>query len=224
MFKTKKISFKKSYGKKLKSRRKSLDLSLLEVERITKIKSAHLKALEEDRFEILPSETYVVGFLKKYCSILGLNRKKVISDFKKRKSELENIKKKKEQKKIYPEEVRINSYFVTPRLLTGLVIFAVISVISFYLFKQVSLFASAPKLDLSSPEKLEFISKEDMVLLSGETDPRAEVTISGQEVPTSESGEFSQKISLRKGANLVEIKAKNKSNKVTSKILKIIVE
>lgn len=47
-----------------------------------RIRLAHLKALEEGRFDDLPGKTYVIGFLRSYGEFLGLDKDEVVRLFK----------------------------------------------------------------------------------------------------------------------------------------------
>jgi len=59
-------------GEKLTNNRKEKNISLAAAAAATKIKVEYLRALEEERFDELPSVTYVRGFLKIYARFLGL--------------------------------------------------------------------------------------------------------------------------------------------------------
>ncbi|MGE4344466.1 MAG: helix-turn-helix domain-containing protein [Geoalkalibacter sp.] len=61
------------YGDILKNRRRERQLSLDDVARQTRMRTAFLEALEEGRFEEFPAETYVKGFLRNYSEFLGLD-------------------------------------------------------------------------------------------------------------------------------------------------------
>ena len=61
-----------SPGKYLRAERESRNLSLEEVSESTKIRKHVLKAIEEDRYELLAS-VYLKGFLNTYAKYLGLN-------------------------------------------------------------------------------------------------------------------------------------------------------
>ena len=47
----------------------------------TKIRGKYLRALEEEQFEQLPSETYVKGFLRTYADYLGLDGQLYVDEF-----------------------------------------------------------------------------------------------------------------------------------------------
>jgi hypothetical protein len=59
--------------KYLTTERDLRNLSLEEIEKFTKIKEDFLRAIEEDKYEILPPAIYVKGFLTIYARYLGLN-------------------------------------------------------------------------------------------------------------------------------------------------------
>lgn len=54
------------------------NISLEEAAEATKIGKTYLRALEQDRFEDLPSPAYLKGFLRTYASYLGLESEKLI--------------------------------------------------------------------------------------------------------------------------------------------------
>jgi len=60
-------------GPHLRERRLELKLSLKEVAAQTRIRRTYIEALEEGRFEELPGQVYVIGFLQNYARALGLS-------------------------------------------------------------------------------------------------------------------------------------------------------
>jgi hypothetical protein len=59
--------------------RKGLELADLETE--TKIRAKYLRALEEERFDQLPGDTYVKGFLRIYAEKLGLDGQLYVDEY-----------------------------------------------------------------------------------------------------------------------------------------------
>ena len=59
--------------------RQALDFPALE-ER-TKIRPKYLRALEDERFDILPAPTYVKGFLRSYAEALGLDGQPFVDEY-----------------------------------------------------------------------------------------------------------------------------------------------
>jgi hypothetical protein len=60
-------------GSRLRAARRRLGLELADVERDLRIRSRHLQALEDERFEELPGEAYARAFLREYAQYLGLD-------------------------------------------------------------------------------------------------------------------------------------------------------
>ena len=59
--------------------RQGIELPRVEVD--TKIRAKYLRALEEERFEVLPADTYVKGFLRTYAEYLGLDGQLYVDEF-----------------------------------------------------------------------------------------------------------------------------------------------
>ena len=68
-------------GSSLRDARLRQGLDLARVEADTKIRGKYLQALEEERFEALPAETYVKGFLRTYAEYLGLDGRLYVDEF-----------------------------------------------------------------------------------------------------------------------------------------------
>jgi cytoskeletal protein RodZ len=62
-----------SYGEYLKSLREERGLSLDEISESTKIATANLRFLEQDRYDLLPPTVFVKGFIRSYVEALGLD-------------------------------------------------------------------------------------------------------------------------------------------------------
>lgn len=68
-------------GSSLREARIRQGLDLAEIESETKIRMKYLRAIEEERFDILPAETYVKGFLRSYADRLGLDGQLYVDEF-----------------------------------------------------------------------------------------------------------------------------------------------
>jgi len=65
-------------GKFLKREREGKNITLRELAKKTKVKEHFLKAIEEDRYDLLPSPIYVKGFLSAYAKNVGLDFHEVL--------------------------------------------------------------------------------------------------------------------------------------------------
>jgi cytoskeletal protein RodZ len=70
-------------GKHLKTGRELQNLSIEEASKLTKIRGRFLKAIEEDRYELLPPGLYLRGFLAAYARCLGLDPNDVVLRYQK---------------------------------------------------------------------------------------------------------------------------------------------
>ena len=68
-------------GSKLKQARESRQLSMREIEWATKIRAEFLQALEDERFDLLPSATHARGFLRSYARYLELDADPMVDEY-----------------------------------------------------------------------------------------------------------------------------------------------
>lgn len=80
----------------LKSYREQKRISLQSVHQTTKISLSYLQALESGQWDLFPAEIYLLGFMRKYASCLGLDPEEIVTLYKKEvdpiKTEQENLK------------------------------------------------------------------------------------------------------------------------------------
>jgi len=72
------VDEKETLGKYLKNQRESKKISLREVANNTRVRENLLKAIEEDQYHLLPTTTYVKGFLLAYAKYLKLDSNEVL--------------------------------------------------------------------------------------------------------------------------------------------------
>ncbi len=68
-------------GNSLRDARTRREIPFTQPEEATKVRARYLRALEEERFDQLPSETYVKGFLRTYAEYLGLDGQLYVDEF-----------------------------------------------------------------------------------------------------------------------------------------------
>jgi cytoskeletal protein RodZ len=68
-------------GNSLREARLRQGLDLARAEDETKIRAKYLQALEDERFDVLPGDTYVKGFLRTYADHLGLDGQLYVDEF-----------------------------------------------------------------------------------------------------------------------------------------------
>ena len=68
-------------GRALKIIRERLNIELCDIAMETKIQHSHLKKIENEEYEALPREIYVIGYLKNYARYLSLDPNQVVADY-----------------------------------------------------------------------------------------------------------------------------------------------
>jgi transcriptional regulator with XRE-family HTH domain len=68
-------------GVRLKEARLRRSLELEQVEEQTRISRRYLRALEDERFELLPGDAYAKAFLRSYADFLGLDAKLYVDEY-----------------------------------------------------------------------------------------------------------------------------------------------
>jgi cytoskeleton protein RodZ len=68
-------------GSSLREARLRQELDFPELEERTKIRPKYLRALEDERFDILPAPTYIKGFLRSYAEALGLDGQPFVDEY-----------------------------------------------------------------------------------------------------------------------------------------------
>ncbi len=68
-------------GHSLREARVRQGLDWSQVELATKIRAKYIRALEEEEFELLPTGTYIKGFLRSYADFLGLDGQLYVDEY-----------------------------------------------------------------------------------------------------------------------------------------------
>src|ERR1700761_2890594 len=71
-------------GSTLREARMHARIDISEVELRTKIRAKYLRAIENEEWDLLPGPVYVRSFLKTYGDYLGLDRRLLVDEFKRR--------------------------------------------------------------------------------------------------------------------------------------------
>ena len=68
-------------GNSLREARLRRRIEFAQAEQATKIRGKYLRALEDEQFDVLPSQTYVKGFLRTYADYLGLDGQLYVDEY-----------------------------------------------------------------------------------------------------------------------------------------------
>jgi cytoskeleton protein RodZ len=200
-------------GEKLRKLRSDKRLSLGEASRVTRIQVKYLEYLEEGRYEKLPADVYIKGFLRSYGDFLGADGVVLIRIYDKEREIQKNIKKEKTGQ--YPKKtssINISPFILTPKKILALVASLTFFWALYYLYLEVGSFANAPRLALVTPESNTEIDSNS-VYIEGLTDKDALLYINDQPILVNDDGKFRENIALRSGANTIRVKAVNRFKK-----------
>ncbi len=218
MFKTKKVGGL-TLAEKLAEMRKKYNLGMDFISDKTKIPQKYLIYLEDERFDKLPAEVYVKGFLKKIAEFYELDPKSFLLLYEKEEGIRKNI-----DKGRYPalNLAKNPTFIITPKKITLFAISVMLILFSSFLVYQVSSVFQGPQLVIDSPSD-NSTAEETPILVSGEVkDPVASVSINGRIIDLKEGGKISQYVNLSPGLNKITITAVNrfkKSNVVVRNVI-----
>jgi cytoskeletal protein RodZ len=195
-------------GPQLKARRQALRMSLAQVEIATKIRGKYLTALEAGEYEKLPNDIYSRGFVQHYANHLGLDGVVVAAAYVAERGGMEQGATK------APVLERPKRLVFTGRIAAIFgVVLAVGGVLS-YLLWQFSALAGAPRLTVVSPGSDQAITGS-VVDVVGSTTPGCDVSVDDSPVLTDTDGNFSEKVALQSGVNVLHITSRSKLGKVS---------
>lgn len=194
----------KTIGQILYEARSARKYSLRRIGEITKIKTNFIEAVENEKWEALPSFPTVLGFVKSLAGATGVEEKMAVAVLK---------------RDYPPKKLNINpkpdvsSKFVWgPRLTFVIGVGAITALVFGYLIFQYVRFVSPPRLILESPKEDQAVSSGN-VLVFGETDADAKITVNNQPVLVDSSGKFSVSISVVPETKEIVVRAISRSGK-----------
>lgn len=210
MFKTKPVKID-TLGEFLAETRKQLNYDIKTVSILTQIKPVYLESLEAGKWNELPADVYVRGFLKSLSGLYRTEEQLLIDQYEK-----EHGFEPKSDKKKPPE----GKFVFTPRtIIIAITILLSVSAI-LYVGSQINSVLAPPKLDLIEPAG-DVTVKGNSLLVAGRAEVGADVLINEQLVLANRDGEFSENLALSPGLNVVEVVVRNKFNKQSTQVRRI---
>ncbi|MFH1254898.1 MAG: helix-turn-helix domain-containing protein [bacterium] len=207
-------------SEQLRRARQEKKLKLFQIAKKLNIKEEYLSYLEKGEYGKLPQGVYGKNFLREYAFFLGLNYKKLAEDYESEISASEF----KNQKELFSKQVVKKRYLLaTPRIFKNILIFLIICVFFVYLGYKINKIISPPILIISNPAA-DFTTDQNSLLIIGQTQAEAGLTINGQTILTDKNGNFSQEIRLKNGINIITITASKKYGRGNTAIRHVLVK
>lgn len=210
-FTRKTLPQKEGLGEKLAKKRISLGLDPKDIEKAIRIRAKHIEAIENGRYDSLPPDVYVRGFVRNYANYLKLDAGKVMKLYERERGLIENVRRAKAGAPIV-KPLDAPRIVITPKTITFGGLIAGALVIVAYIAWQVMILTAPPQLTVTSPQDNVNIEGSS-VTVEGKTDAGATLFINDVEVGIDQSGVFKEKISLQSGVNIIKVRAQNKMGK-----------
>lgn len=209
-FETKKVA-QETLGEYLSSVRQHLGLTIEEVGQKTGIFEKFIMALEDGKYQVLPPDVYVLGFLKKLADLYRISCADITEQFKKEKG----ITLQAFRDKITPQKgwrAMVSQISITPALLT--VVSGLVLGLGAFLYVLVQAFSvnHTPSLVITEP-KADTVLQGSSVMVKGKTEPGITVTVNDQNVLVQNDGNFETILGVAPGQKDFRFVATNRFGK-----------
>ena len=200
----------KTVGQIISQARQKRGLSIDQLSGLTKIDSRYISALEQDNYQLLPSETFVKGFIRNLCQRLDLNPNELIAIFRRDFRHPEQPPVSKHRSRLFLPD---NATQFLPFMVGG-VVFLV------YLIFQFRAIVIPPKLSISNPENNAVLVSP--VEIEGNTAIDATIFINEDiKIRPDASGHFITRLNFPQGEIAIQIKSVNRFSRSVTKNLSV---
>ncbi len=220
-FETKKVPIE-TLGEYLSEVRNHLNLTLEEVAQKTGVYEKFIFYLESGKYQSLPPDVYVLGFLKKLAKVYSISEDSLLEQYKKERGIVEHV----SREKIAPTggwKQMFKQITITPKLMTITGSVAVGVLAFFYIVVQVFAINKTPALEIIEP-KPDAVVQGTTVTVIGKTEPGISISINGQNVFVQQDGAFQTTIGVAPGQKELKVEAQNKFGKKNEQLLALRVE
>lgn len=210
LFITKQLEDSKRVCLRLKEVREKHCLSIDDMSRRTRLSKKYIAALEECRFDDLPSGAiYQKNFIKMYLLAAGVDPASYIAQYLLEETDINEL-------RSHPHQAYHSFRFHNvPSVLRRLSIVVLVAAVIGYLGLQIYHIQKPPFLSILEPAS-GMITTDVTATIRGQADAEAKITINGRDVPNIEGGSFEYPIDLSSGLNTVIISVTKKHGKTTT--------
>jgi hypothetical protein len=188
--------------------REQLGLDIKTVSILTQIKQNYLESLEKGDWDALPSDVYIRGFVKTLARVYNLDEQALVEQYEKEHGFTPKT------RPVTPTKTKTNLNF-TPKTIIVLVSLLLGLFAIGYVANQIRSVLAPPFLELTEPGG-DITVQGNSVVLAGQAEVGADVTINDQIVLTDRNGQFTESLILSPGVNVIEVRARNKFNRESS--------
>lgn len=217
-FTKKQLCYSHGLGSRLKAARELRQMTTEVAAKKLNIRLDYLIAIEEDRFERLPSGLYTKNYIKEYAKLIGFPATEIKKWLNDNLETVNEINDPFSQKVVQKKE-----FIVFPKLIKNLILILIFLACLLYLALYFKKIIFPPELTVYQPDKNLKIT-EKSIKIKGNTEPEAEISINGETVLNTNGGYFEADINLKRGVNNIVITAKKKYSSEASILRQILVE
>jgi cytoskeletal protein RodZ len=192
-------------GKIIKDARVKKKLSFKKLEEATKIRASFIESIEKESWNLLPTFTTVLGFVKSISAALNIDEHMAIAVLKRDYPP--------QKLNINPKPDSFSRFSWSPRLTFAVGVAAVILIVLGYVGFQYAKFISPPDLTVESPKENQIVTGSS-VLVFGSTDSDVKITVNNQPVLVDADGKFSVSLGVTGTTKEIDIIAMSRSGKI----------
>lgn len=205
-----------SIGKEFEEERKRQKLTVEEVSKATKIRPEFLEAIEEGKFEKLPSPAYAHGFVRNYAKFLGLPVEKTLALFRREFDAKKSF-------EVLPNGLANPNEYNAPRFRLGrssMLIAAVGVLLLVFLIYQYRSALFNPPLKVDYPKENEVVNSLNFEV-RGKTDSNATLYIENEPVTVQSDGTFRKDVTIFPGTSTINLRVVNSFGKETKLLRRV---
>lgn len=204
-------------AEQLRRARQATGLKVEEAARRLKIRRLYLDALEKGDYHLLPQGVYRLNFLREYAYFLGLDPLPLIKQFNREVRYAPVVK-----GQLFDRRVVSKRHLLAlPQLVRNAIIGVLIIGCLVYVGVLLQRIFKPPFLEVTYPTD-SLVVTETKLIISGQSEPEAEIKINGETVLADNQGYFEREIYLQAGINNITISSEKKYSRpaiVTRQVL-----
>lgn len=204
----------RTVAEELRTCREMKGLQLDALAQDLRIKREYLEALEQGRYNNLPSPVYIKNYLQRYAKRLGVSWEAIEERYQQEISVYHQPELPLRDEGVLPDAAKRKKRSVNTTaherplvigqwVAVGAIAIAVLMVVVYFLW-GIARLSSPPELVIESPAA-DVIVTERSIQVVGQTAPESVVQINGQSVPLETDGRFTEEVFLHEGLNEIII-------------------
>lgn len=219
-FRQRSMAAPETLGERLHQLRDEAQLSIEDVSRKIHVASKYLRAIEESRYHDLPGRVYAGNFVRLYAQLMNLNAHSAIERFHQEYRVITSARP--TTRPLLLERAKEGKPWVR-RHARSVIAVSALALLAGYFSWQVVRLITPPPLTVVQPAG-DMSTKTAAIIVSGQTQPGAKVTINNQPVDVNPAGQFQESIDVQPGLNTLKISAIKKYSHQRTVVRQVVVQ